>query len=260
MGGLPGVRVGPLDPDVTESFGQVSGRVSARQLIRQHAALHPPALISALSKKLDDEFTQGLDLSEVGEALADDLPDGVTNVVGAQIRGERDKPQVLTFTYETESGRTAKWFVPLDDVRDSIPASLERGEKIARFAEAKRLGLALTTDEAGDPTQDIHTGGAEATFLRRENARLKREAEALRARLEGRESAQPPADDGTGLPAEPVVGYEELNADDAKKLLADDETTPEEVAAILAYEKATKNRKSVVSAAEQKLGSSPEQE
>lgn len=183
---LPGVRVGPLDPDATESFGQVSGRTSARQLIRTHAAMHPPVLTAALSKKLDEERTQALLLSEVSDVLNADgdlLPEDSV-LEGAQVRGERDRPQLLTFTFRVPSGRTAKGFTEYDE---RFAKSVERGDEAVKIAELRKTGLLAVGP--GQP-QDSHVGTARAEAAERQAAGLRAENDELRKRLEERGTAE----------------------------------------------------------------------
>lgn len=181
MAGLPGVKVGPLDPDATSEFGQVGRNNSARQLIRLHHQAHPPVLVQALAKKLDPERTKGLELDEVrkylGKLKLDNgdplVPEGA-RVVGASVRGERDRPQVLTFTYETaESKRTGKWFAEYN--ADVLPDSYDAGSELAKVQEMKDRGV-VAFDSEGTATEQ----------LRRELAEVRRQNRSLRELAEGR--------------------------------------------------------------------------
>lgn len=305
MSGLPGVKIGPLDPDATSQFGQVSRTHSARTLIRLHSQAHPPALINALARPLDDARTKGLDLAEVREFVATldrengdpVLPDGST-IVGAAVRGKPDSEQVLTFTFENASGRTGKWFAPYTG--DDLPDSYDAGTALSAIREMKDRGV-VAFDTEGTHTQ----------ILQRENADLRRQNDALRGSIEsrigdkpgkppkapagdtrpsvqivdenerlGRENvelkermaqleaaletnlhappAAPAAAAGEREPAAsaepPIEGYDDLDARKVATLLKADATSDEDRNAILEYERAHANRKTVIGAAEGALG------
>lgn len=194
--GLPGVKVGPLDPDATESFGQVSGKHSARQLIRLHTQLNPPHLKRALARPRDDARSKAVleNLDEVTEyvsGLTHDngdpmLPKGA-RVNGASVRGEFGN-QVLTFTFELPSGRVGKWFAPFN--RDVLPESFDAGAEYHRVQEMKDRGVVALDSE-----------GTRAEILDRHNRELRRERDALRAQLEGNatvaEGGEAPANDAS---------------------------------------------------------------
>lgn len=188
---LEGVRVGPLDPDATETFGQVSAQHSGRRLIRLHARMHPPVLKRALVKKLDEPRTAAVieHLDEVREYLAglehDNgdplLPEGSV-LEGAQVRGERDKEQVLTFTYRVPSGRSAKWFAPYN--ADVLPDSYEEGTARTRESQMRERGI--VTSQAWD------SEGNQTEVLRRELGRARRREKALREQIEGARVSEDP--------------------------------------------------------------------
>jgi hypothetical protein len=273
---LPGVNVGPLDPDRTASFGQVSGRTSARQLIRIHAQAHPLVLQKALARKLDDERSKALDMDEVRDYLDGvELPNGDpavpdgAEVVGASVRGERDQPQVLTYTFRIEeSGRTAKWFA---DYNESVlPKSYAAGSDRVHLAELRERGVAVTEssiDTAPKRTRrEAPKDDAEkAELLRRVEAAERRVAELeaeepdadasaeAEAEREAAEAEQP--DEGAAAAEPPFEGYEDVNAAEMVKRIKADDTPDEEVQAILDFERTHANRKSVVGAAEVALGS-----
>lgn len=179
---LPGVRVGPLDPDATSQFGHVARANSARQLIRLHRQAHPPQLVRALARPLDEARTKGLDLDEVrgyvsglrhenGDPL---VPDGA-RVVGAAVRGDTDSEvgQILTFTYRLKSGRTGKWHAPYG--AEVLPDSFDAGAELAKVKEMKDRGVVA-----------FDTQGTHAQILERQNVELRREVRALRAHVEAR--------------------------------------------------------------------------
>lgn len=268
MAVLDGVRVGPLDPDRGEDFGHVGGQATARQLIRHHVALNPPALQAALNRRRQQERSDAIDAAEaekvarkhykdVGEALPDEA-----ELTGFAVRGEDDKPkqQVLTFTYALESGRTGKGFVPYNS--DTVPKSVKAGDEAVRVAKLKEAGL---------PWQAEATAQAESKAGRE----LEREAESLRERvaeLEGKlrdveeqrpsveeQGGRTPADAEqaqSGPPAEPYEGYDGENARDIAKYVRDQDDQ-QLAQAVLNYEEANQNRKGVVGAANSVLNRKP---
>lgn len=293
---LPGVRVGPLDPDRTADFGQISQRHSARQLVRLHAQAYPTALRRALALKQDVERSRALDMDEVRDYLdgvvLDNgdpaVPDG-SEVVGAAVRGERDRPQTLTYTFRvTESGRTGKWYASYGE--EQLPKSFAEGTERVRVSELRQRGIVTTEDGTGEHAK-LKTANA---ALAEEVARLRAaqaadeeaapgqsevekderdlECERLRARVEELEkdaeaaAAGAPDDKaaaGDGAPVsteptsaqdEPIEGYDDLKAADVVKLLKAPATTDGERQAIVDYEKTHANRRSVVGAAEVALG------
>ena len=203
MAGLPGVRVGPLDPDVTAEFGQVSKDKSARQLIKLHARMHPQELTRALVRPLDPERTKGLVMEEVRGYLAGleldngdpAVPEGA-EVVGAQVRGPRDRTQTLTFTYRIPSGRTAKWYTDFDPAE--LPESADAGDQLVTAAEMKERGVVAFDSE-----------GASTEILRRQVSGLRRERDALRAMVEGKSSGKPSKVETDVRPDVAIVGDNE---------------------------------------------------
>lgn len=309
--GLPGVRVGPLDPDATESFGQVSKRNSARQLIKLHGQMYPPALKRALVRPRDDARSEALDHDEVVKYIAGlthengdpVIPEGAEYVPGsAAVRGERRGEQILTFLYQLPSGRTGKWHAPYS--KDVLPTSHDQGTERVRVEEYRERGLvpygsdstraqilerqlAETRSERdrlreyvkgggqGDPPEESGDGPDRVELANQEGlaAQLEdanREREELRQRLaqfealsaaqggglstSGIEETIPPEGSNVRTENEPVAGYDNLKADEAVKLLRDENTDEETRQRILAYERTHANRKSVTSAGEQSLG------
>jgi hypothetical protein len=176
---LPGVKVGPLDPEATQAFGQVAQGNSARTLIRLHAQMHPPVLRAALTRPLDEARTAGLDFDEVQGyvgGLAHDNGDPLvpadSEVVGAAVRGDRQTGQVLTFQYRLPSGRIGKWFAPYG--QEHLPTSFEVGAENARIKKMQDRGLVAFDDE-----------GTHTEILRRQLAEAKRETAALREFVHG---------------------------------------------------------------------------
>lgn len=245
---LPGLKVGPLDPDATSGFGQIGQGNIARTVIRHHAAMYPPDLRRALNMKLDGDRTSALDQDEVRQVVADAgaLPEGCTFEHG-QVRGERGRKQIVTFTFLKPSGRVGKGYV--DYLADSFPRSVERGDAAVHFAERKDAGLPF--DTAG---LQLETLRRELAEQRQRNDELSRELERLAnegASAGGRDPEPGAADHG---PPQPIDGYDDLKADEVVELLRADETSDEDRRAILDYERGGKNRSTVIGAAEQSLG------
>lgn len=291
--GLPGVKVGPLDPDRTADFGQVSAKNSARSLIRLHAQAYPTVLVQALARKLDVPRTEGLDMDEVRDYLGGlklengdpAVPTG-SEIVGASVRGERDRPQLLTYTFRlNETGRTGKWFT--DYSEEGLPASFADGTDRVRIEDLRKRGVVAT--EAGAPGGTASNGPSAAeTKLARENAALQRRIDELQAAAQepasiddalaedgaedgadddllpedepaaAAEDDNDDADDGAGesvaAQEPPFADYDETKAAELVKLIKADDTSDDERQAILDYEKTHQNRRSVVGAAEVKLG------
>lgn len=290
---LAGVRVGPLDPDATAEFGQVAGRTSARQLIRHHLALHPPALIGALNRKRQKGRTDALDVAEVRAAIekhwddSDEEAPEEWKLTGAAVRGEEDAEQVLTFTFTLPSGRTGKGFIPYDE--ETLPESHANGAEAVHIeklreaglpwspSERTRAALGITGTGVGDADADLLEASEEADRLREENEELRRRLEEA-----GENPDAEPDDDGKGEdeeqrptpeqqraegegdgegdePGEPWAGYDEANADAIRKQLRNlpDEEKVAAAKRVLAYERRVGNRASVVSQANQILDRQP---
>lgn len=211
MAVLDGVRIGPLDPDRAENFGQVGGQSTARQLIRHHVASHPPALVGALSRVPNEERSRAIDKDEAEELVrsayedrGEPLPEEST-LKGFAIRGDDDAPelQVLTFVFETKNGRTGKGFVPLnEEARSALTNTFEAGDEAVRIKKLKDAGL---------PWEAKATAQNEARADRRKLAAaddLRSEVEELRERLARIESqaetvAQASAGGGSGVASSP---------------------------------------------------------
>jgi BMFP domain-containing protein YqiC len=151
---LDGVRIGPIDPDRGENFGQVGGSATARQLIRHHVALTPPALAAALRRKRQDERSDAIDLDEAEsyirgfyEDAGEPIPEE-SEITGMCVRGIEEQPklQVLTFTFTTKGGRSAKGFVPYRV--DALSRSFAAGTEAVRIKKLKDAGLPWAPSEA----------------------------------------------------------------------------------------------------------------
>lgn len=232
---LDGVRIGPLDPDRAENLGQIGGQSSARVLIRHHIAMHPPALVGALSRERQDERSKAIDRDEAEKAIADayeengePLPEG-SEINGLAVRGHEDQPsrQVLTFTAATPSGRTVKGAIPYRDNDDTLSRSIAAGDQVIRIRELKEAGLpwepgAIAEQVGGIAGTGVKADDGEAArlsdelddaadreeSLREENAQLRERL----AQLEGqrRTDEQKAQDDGdeptrAGLPSDSGV-------------------------------------------------------
>lgn len=282
---LPGVRVGPLDPDVTAEFGQVSGKTSARQLIRHHVAMNPPALIGALTRTRNDARSNVLDRDEVTAAVqaAWDAARGKTpenfELTGCSVRGNEDAEQVVTFTWRVPveaggSGRTGKGFIPYD--AETLPESVANGDEAVRIEKLREAGLPWAPSERALAAAGISGTGVEGApaekpakaskadaALSEERDRLAAEVEDLKAQLaeagvEPEEDDEPADENGDGdgeeadgEPTEPWAGYDESNAAKIKAYLRDAEGDAKVAAAdaVLKYEPRHGKRSSVLAAA-----------
>lgn len=292
---LEGVRVGPLNPDRGEMFGQVGGigsPTAARALLRHHQLIHPPALIAALNGSRQEARSLAMDRDELEAAVeryydeADEaLPDGA-EITGSAVKGEDDaRSQFVTFTWVVSvenggSGRSGKGFVPYTD--EYVPRSIAAGNHAVRVAKLKEAGLPWTPDAvqaeaAGIPGTGVPVVDTERERIEEENEQLAEDKAALEYRLAALETQlaelltakepEPPQDAETPEPglappslavdphAEPWPGYEVDTADKIRARLKNEERPV--VEAVLAYEMAHNNRTSVVGAANQILDRSP---
>lgn len=150
---LPGVKVGPLNPDKTAEFGTVDARNSARDLVKLHARLYPADLRGVLLMPFNAARSHALVDEEVAKAVESSrdrrggriIPEEA-EVVGANVRGAEDKPKYITFTYALPRqdggegpGRTGKAFIPYDE--ELTPDSVEAGDRRARIAELRAEGI-----------------------------------------------------------------------------------------------------------------------
>lgn len=289
---LDGVRIGPLDPDRGETFGQVGGQSAARRLVRHHTSMNPPALLRALRRVRQDARSEAVDREEaegfirdVYEAAGEELPED-SIITGYAVRGEDEQPelQALTFTFTTKSGRTGKGFVPYG--ADELSTSRERGDRAAQIAKLKEAGLpipealaavtqAITGEDPAAPATDeaaqarIVELDEENDKLADENNDLKDELDELRQRLAALEAAPPRtsdagvetgpqnADGATDGPVEvpePYEGYEGKPAQDVRQRIRE-ANDPDLARRVLAYETRQDgaNRSTVVSAAQEVL-------
>lgn len=267
---LEGARIGPLDPDAAESFGQVNASSSARQLMRHHLALYPPQLLAVLRLKRNDLRSEALDRDEVvaaGEALytedGAELPDEF-EVNGVAVRGEEDSKKYVTFTYKVPSGRTAKGAVPYDE--ENFSASIELGDEAIAVDKAKQAGMPWVPKQVAEA---LGAGDAARKSSNKESksaARVKeleaqvaeRDQQIQRMRDEGAAPPQGPA--GAAEPvdpalvdpnAEPYEGYDADKADEIVKKVKDGDAALAQ--RVLAYESAGANRSTVTAAANAKL-------
>lgn len=293
---LDGVRIGPLDPDKGESFGQVGGQTTARRLIRHHVAMHPPELVRALSRERQDARSEVVDREEAEEFIrtvyedaGEPLPDD-SALAGFAVRGNDDAPdlQVLAFTFTSKGGRTGKGFVPYG--ADELAGTRRAGDAAAQIARLKDAGLPIP-EQLAQLVAAYRTIGvtdspsaadaddaliAENDRLIDEKADLQAELDEARARIADLE-ADPPApgsgDDGAGAPADADTekaaqakalaaafpdGYDGVNAQDVRRIVRD-AADPVLARAVLAQEtrEGGGNRGTVVSAANEVLDRPP---
>lgn len=287
---LSGVKVGPLDPDTTAEFGQVSGRTSARQLVRLHLALNPPALLGALTRSRQKARTDALDTDELRSAIekvwdeADEDAPEEWELSGAAVRGEDDAEQVVTFTFTLPSGRTGKGFVPYSD--DLLPESIANGDEAVHIeklreaglpwspSERTRAALGITGTGVADADAELLEASDEADRLREENEELRRRLEeagvnpdepaAEEVKGEDEEQRETPEQErqegaGDGDPELPWAGYDDANANAIRKHLRELEGDEQVAAAnaVLAYEPKNGKRSSVVAQANSIIDRTP---
>lgn len=243
---MDGVRIGPLDPDKGERFGQVGGQTTARQLVRHHTRMLPPSVRAALTRQRNGPRSSALDADEVEKAIrkackdaGEELPKDAT-IVGPAVHGEEDHPSqmVVGFTFTVESGRVGKGFIPYE--KDALPKSLKAGNVAAEREKLKEQGIVQTVSSASDEESE----SADASALQKRVEELESQlAEAQR---------ETPADDGAGAadndPAEPWPKYEGMNSKDVQKKLRDDGTEAT-AQAVVAYEEKNANRSGVLGVA-----------
>lgn len=144
---IPGVNVGPLDPDTTAEFGRVGRANRARLLIRHHDRMYPAPLRQALKLPLNEPRSEedAIDLAEVEEvvraAIAEDrqkVPKGFS-IVGANVRGTDGGKLWLCYAFEVKSGRVSKGAIRFTQER--FPISWPLGEEQKVQAKLKKGGL-----------------------------------------------------------------------------------------------------------------------
>lgn len=151
---IPGLKMGPLDPDRTESFGQVGRERTARDLLRRHQQLYPQELLRALRLPINEPRSKALVPDEVRAAARDwfeeyekEVPEGFV-VEGASVHGADDGKQFVGYTFRVASGRSGKAALPYDD--ELFPESYEAGTERVRIEEAKRAGLPWVPRQAAE--------------------------------------------------------------------------------------------------------------
>lgn len=281
------VKIGPLDPDKAEAFGQVNAASSARQLIRQHNAMYPPDLRKALSAKPnEDRSGDAIDREELFDLVGDDLPDGA-RITGANVRGEDDATQWITYTWEVPtdeggSGRSGKGAAVYSE--EHFPQSYKAGEERKRIRKAREDGLPWVPSSfaealSGGNAQPVEDDPAYIEVVE-ENDDLRKQLDELRERVdELTAQASTPAQDAAaaGTPAAPVEGadggdagadptktppwdgYDDLTADQVATRLKDapeGERVPQ-AERVSVYERANANRATVTKAVDRILDRTP---
>lgn len=227
----PSLLVGPQDPDATAELTQRYGvGNNAVKLLEAQADNYPAELRALLSLPIDDDRSQAL-LDEDVYAAAGDLlretkrigdEDRAPELVESYVRGSDDRSRVVTITYISPSGRSAKaalgaW------AGDGFSKSRDAYEELRRG----KMGLAAAQARVAGDSQ-VPADSPEAEALREEVERLHKELEAARD-------------------PEPFEGYNAANASELKKRLADSDRG--EAQRVLDYERAHEDRSTVTDAA-----------
>jgi hypothetical protein len=105
------LQIGPEPADSNLVGGVGAGqRTDAMALIQAGEQAYPPELRATMQRHRDESATAGLDM----EALSSQY--GV-RVLTAAVYGLPDQDQQVVYLYETESGRTARWYAPYEAKR-----------------------------------------------------------------------------------------------------------------------------------------------
>jgi hypothetical protein len=214
---LPGLKMGALDPDRTQEFGTVAGKTSARALIQHHVAAHPKELTRYLMLKQDEERSDALDLEEVAKAAANAGVPG--KVVGANVRGERDRDQIVCLTYEVESGRTGKAAIPYNE--KALPASVEAGDNAVAIATAKEHGQPWLPPEV---TEQLGQGGGSGEGGGKAIKQLEKRVEELTQIVKSQQDGDDddPASVEATVTYEPFEGYADANIEEVEARIAEE--------------------------------------
>lgn len=222
MSAVPGLKMGPLDPDTTQDFGKVAGKTSARELVRHHQRAHPAELTKHLIRPQDVERSKALDMDEVKKASRRAEVPG--EVVGANVRGERDREQIVCVTFRVASGRTGKAVLPYTD--RLLPDSVASGDEAVRIADAQRRDQPWLPQEvldrlAGGGDADTSARLAELEKLVREQGGA--DTKVLLERIEEleRQVEEPTRIEAT-VTQEPFEGYADANVGVVKDRIAEE--------------------------------------
>ena len=168
-------------------------RVDARALIAAGEAAYPPALRAAMGRRVDEVASEALDL----EALSGEL--GV-QVVAASVRGFPGEEQILVYLFREESGRTGRWYAPLEET--GAAGDVEQAHQEAEQAEEEaQERIAEQADQPAEPEPEPEPGpepepngeppwpGYDAETVAEIQDRLSQSDGALKARVASYEAA-----------------------------------------------------------------------
>lgn len=133
------LRIGPMTPDDYGATG-TGLRVDARALIAAGESAYPPALRAAMGRRVDEVATGALDLGALSAELG-------VEVVAASVRGFPGEEQILVYLFQEDSGRTGRWYAPLEET--SAVGDVEQAHQEAEQAEEEAQGQ--IAEEAGLP-------------------------------------------------------------------------------------------------------------
>jgi len=238
-----GLTLGPQDVDsagdLTGGRGNVGVHNHAKTLLKRHAQLYPVELRTALARPRDPERSTTLDVEEVEQALGSlqgrraffDPEEHVLE--DASVKGSNEGDRVVAVVFRSKrTGRSARGVFPYDGLSKS-----QRAYARVMSGEPGNAGGQVPSEEPAD------TEAAEGRA---------REAEGRVAALEERLARLENP--------EPWDGYDEADADAVASRVSEGgyvEFGKAGLERIESYEKANKNRKTVLRAVDAALAEVP---
>lgn len=243
----PALMVGPQDPDNTAELTQRYGvGNNALLLLEGQEQNFPAELRAALALPIDAERSEALVDAEVYAAAGDLLRETKTigdeerkpELVESYVRGSDDRSRVVTISYISPSGRSAKALLGPYVNRENPSKGFPQSQKAHDEVRRAKMGIAAAQSRL-DRDEDPAPDSPEAEALREEVERLSKELA----------SARDP---------EPFEGYVAENASNLRKRLADSDR--DEAQRVLDYERAHEDRSTVTDAAVKRIDAIDEAE
>ena len=236
------LRIGPQRPD--EIAGRSTGtRVDAMDVIQAVQSAYPPELRAAMQRQRDEVASAALDV----EALSAEY--GV-KVVAAAVYGLRGTEQTVVYLFEDDSGRTGRWFAPLEE--SPLRVDVEKAHKQAdREVEEFEADQAKATSGSPPGMPDPPTPTRDST---QPAAQVESDPPPTQPQAQASLQADPAAqgEPGEADPTtEPWAGYDERTVAEITSELPN--SSDEELHHVKAYEAAHKNRVGVISEADRLL-------